>query len=131
MHSRHLAAALRAARLILAATLAPGLGATVPACAHALLRSADPAVGGTVSSPPGDLKLTFSETVEPAFCRVEVTDAAGRRVDAGAPRRDPTDGKRLLVALKPLAPGVYSVTWHATSTDTHRTEGHYRFTVVP
>ena len=81
----------------------------------ALLRSADPPVGSTVAVAPTELKLTFSEAAEPAFCHVEVANAAGARIDTGTPRRDPVAVRRLLVALKLLAPGVYAVTWHATA----------------
>jgi methionine-rich copper-binding protein CopC len=116
-------------RTISATILVLSLAAAPPALAHARLRAAEPAVGSTVGGAPTELKLTFSETVEPAFCRVTVTDAHGMRVDAGAPQADPADGKRLLVPLKPLGPGVYTVTWHVTSTDTHRTGGHFSFTV--
>lgn len=113
-----------------AAALVLFLAAAVPAFAHALLRSADPAVGSSVAHAPKELKLTFSETLEPAFCRVVVTDAGGARVDAGTLQADPANARRLLVPLKPLAPGVYTVTWHATSTDTHRTQGRFTFTVA-
>ena len=37
----------------------------------------------------------------------------------------------LMVKLKPLSPGIYSVAWHVTSVDTHKTEGHFTFTVKP
>jgi methionine-rich copper-binding protein CopC len=37
----------------------------------------------------------------------------------------------LAVPVKPLAAGVYTVLWHATSVDTHKTEGHFTFTVAP
>lgn len=39
------------------------------------------------------------------------------------------DGKRLAVSLGALPPGTYNVVWHATSVDTHKTEG--SFTVAP
>jgi methionine-rich copper-binding protein CopC len=105
--------------------------AAQPAFAHALLRSALPAVGSTVKAAPAELLLVFSESVDPGFSRVEVTDAQGARVDTGTVWTDPADGKRLLVALKPLPAGAYTVTWHATSTDTHKTQGHFLFTVAP
>ncbi len=31
----------------------------------------------------------------------------------------------------PLPPGTYKVTWHALSTDGHRTQGSYEFTEAP
>ena len=41
------------------------------------------------------------------------------------------DPATLSVPLRPLSTGVYKVTWHATSVDTHKTEGSYTFTVGP
>lgn len=117
--------------LIAGAILALGLGTARSAHAHALLRHADPAVGGTVPTAPGELALTFSEAVEPAFCRVSVTNAAGASMTSAAPHADPRDASRLLVPLKALPPGEYTVTWHAVSADTHKTQGRFRFTVAP
>lgn len=120
-------------RSTLAAALALTLAlvTTAPAFAHALLRHANPAVGSTVAHAPPVLSLTYSEFVEPAFCRVTVSNAAGMSEAAGPLHADQQDARRLLLPLKPLPAGVYTVTWHATSTDTHRTQGRFRFTVAP
>ena len=32
--------------------------------------------------------------------------------------------------LPKLTPGTYTVNWHVTSVDTHKTEGNYKFTVA-
>jgi copper resistance protein C len=34
------------------------------------------------------------------------------------------------VTLPKLPPGTYTVNWHVTSVDTHKTEGNYTFTVA-
>ncbi len=101
------------------------------AFAHALLRHTMPPVGSTVKAAPAELVLMFSEEVEPAFSSVVVTDAQGTRVDTGKVRTDPQDATHLLAAVKTLGPGTYKVVWHVTSVDTHKTEGHYQFTVQP
>jgi hypothetical protein len=101
-----------------------------PAFAHAFLDRASPAVGSEVSGSPPALSLTYTEPVEPLFSTVRVTDSTGARVDAGKPAPK-DDGRVLQVELKPLKPGVYSVEWHVTSVDTHKTEGHFSFTVKP
>jgi methionine-rich copper-binding protein CopC len=100
------------------------------AFAHAFLDRASPAVGSEVSGPPTSISLTYTEPVEPLFSTVHVTDAAGGRVDEGKPATQ-DDGRILQVALKSLPPGVYTVEWHVTSVDTHKTEGHFTFTVKP
>jgi methionine-rich copper-binding protein CopC len=98
------------------------------AWAHAFLDRASPAVGSEVAGSPPALTLSYTEPVEPLFCSVQVSDASGARVDEGKPEaRD--DGRVLVVRLKPLPPGSYSVAWHVTSVDTHKTEGHFSFTV--
>jgi hypothetical protein len=98
------------------------------AFAHAFLDRASPAVGSEVTGSPPALNLTYTEPVEPLFSTVHVTDASGARVDDGKPATQ-DDGRILSVKLKPLPPGVYSVEWHVTSVDTHKTEGHFTFTV--
>ncbi len=114
------------AALVLAMLAGPGVA---PGFAHALLRAAQPAPASLVPAAPAWVRLTFSETVEPLFCSIKVTDAAGKQVDDGSLVSDPADRRRLMIRLKPIPPGEYLVTWSATSTDTHRTQGHFRFQV--
>jgi methionine-rich copper-binding protein CopC len=98
--------------------------------AHAFLDRASPAVGSEVSGSPPALNLTYTEPVEPLFSTIQVTDSSGARVDQGQPATQ-DDGRILSVKLKPLPPGLYAVEWHVTSVDTHKTEGHFTFTVRP
>jgi copper resistance protein C len=116
-------------RIIRKALLAGALALTSAAAhAHAQLDSANPRVGSTVSVAPSVLTLTFSEAVEPAFSTVQVTDSAGRRVDAGKPR---VNGRQVQVPLRPLTAGQYNVRWRVLSVDTHTTEGSFGFEVTP
>jgi len=112
---------------------APFAVATVLSChaalAHAFLDRASPPVGAEVSGSPSALTLNYTEPVEPAFSTVQVIDSGGARVDRG-PLRAQGDGRVLALGLKPLAPGVYTVVWHVTSVDTHKTEGRFNFTVT-
>ena len=122
------------ARVLLASLLASfvALAPCGPALAHAQLRSAQPAVGGTVHEGVQDVRLSYSEAVEPRFCRVAVSGPDGKPVEAAKPAVDPADPRILILHLaRPLTPGTYKVDWHATSTDTHKTQGSYRFTVAP
>lgn len=104
--------------------------AAAPAWAHAFLKRSEPAVGATVP-PPTQVSIWYTEEVEPAFSRIDVTDAAGRRVDEGGTRLDPANHELLHVAVKKLPPGRYKVTWHVVSVDTHHTQGDFTFTVAP
>lgn len=98
--------------------------------AHAFLSGATPAVGGTVRAAPPEVRIDFTEGVEPAFSTIVVTDAQGARVDRGAVRLAGGDA-HLAIGLTPLAAGRYLVHWRVVATDSHRTEGSFRFTVAP
>ncbi len=105
------------------------LGLAGAASAHAFLKTAVPAVGSQVQQAPSEVAITFTEGVEPAFSSIAVMNAAGQPMDAGSPHLKGGDTV-LAVPLKPLPPGVYTVSWHATATDTHKTEGKFTFTVM-
>jgi methionine-rich copper-binding protein CopC len=115
----------------LAIALALLLCGASAASAHAHLRRAQPAADSTVKTAPTELTLSFSEALEAGFCTVQVTDAAGSRLDTATVAADPADAKILHVALKPLAAGSYKVTWHVTSVDSHTTDGSFAFRVAP
>ena len=53
------------------------VGLTGPAMAHAFLEKASPAAGENLRAPV-HVELHFSETLEPSFSAVTVTDAAMR-----------------------------------------------------
>lgn len=122
----------RASILLAGLLLSFAPGGIRPALAHAHLRSAQPPVDGTARG--GDVRevrITFSEGVEPRFCRVSIAGPDGKAVEAALPEVDPADSKVLVVRLaQPLPPGVYTVEWHATAVDTHKTDGRYGFTVA-
>jgi hypothetical protein len=121
-----LVALMRIAALVMAVALSPAS----PAWAHAFLERASPPVGSEVASSPAELAITFTEGVEPLFSTIELRAPNGAQVPAGAPHTAPDDNRILSVALPKLPPGTYTVIWHATSVDTHKTEGNFRFTVI-
>ncbi len=103
--------------------------APAAAFAHAHLSNAVPAENTTVAA-PGQVSLGFTEALERSFSTIEVQDGAGKRVDDGVYRPE-TNPARLTIGLPKLPGGVYKVIWHATSVDTHRTEGAFTFTIAP
>jgi copper resistance protein C len=121
---------LRRLALRFAAIAAIGM-APVAALAHAFLNQAAPPVGGTLPASPKEIRLTFSEGIEPRFSGIDLATGDGRKVATGAAVVDPANDKQLVLALPPLAPGRYRVRWHVVSVDTHRTEGEYSFAVTP
>jgi copper resistance protein C len=104
--------------------------ASTAASAHAQLEKASPAVGSTVAS-ASEIRLEFSEGVEPKFSKVSVAGPAGA-VSLGAAKTEPSNQAVLIVPIsKPLSAGVYKVHWQAVSVDTHHTQGTFEFTVKP
>ena len=105
---------------------------TAGAHAHAFLEHASPPVGSSIAKPPTELRLQFSEAVEPKFSSVELARTSDGKIDTGRVAPDPQDARVLVVALPAgLAPGVYKVTWRVVSRDTHVTTGDFTFEVSP
>ena len=101
---------------------------TVPiGFAHTELVSATPAANSTVSAPK-EVSIKFSGALEAKFSKITVTDASGKTVNTAASAVG-ADTKVMTVALPTLTPGVYTVHWVAVSTDSHRSQGDYKFTV--
>ena len=101
------------------------------AFAHAQLEKATPAVGSTVAS-ASEIRLEFSEGVEPKFTKVTLTGPGGAAVPLGAAKTEPSNQAVLIVPItKALAAGAYTVHWQAVSVDTHHTQGTFEFTVKP
>jgi len=116
--------------LQLAALTAAGLVPTA-VLSHAFLDGAAPVVGGRLAEPPKEIRLTFTEAIEPRFSGIDLTTGDGREITTGAAAVDPANDKQLVLALPPLGPGRYRVHWHVVSVDTHRTQGEYSFAVEP
>src|SRR2546425_13224072 len=89
----------RATLLLLPAALLFGVAG---ARAHAVLDRAEPRVGSTVRTAPADVKLWFTERLEPAFSRVQVVNEAGERVGRAAGPGGPSDPR--LLRTTPLPP---------------------------
>ena len=107
------------------------LASVAPAIAHALLDHAEPPVGSTITNPPSELKIWFTHFLKPGHCTIQVRDAHGKQVDKKDSHCAANDKMLLQVSLPVLAPGTYSVTWHATSDDGHMTRGKFKFTIRP
>jgi methionine-rich copper-binding protein CopC len=116
---------LRTAALAFAALACPGL-----ASAHAHLASATPAANSVLDAAPKVLLLTYTEDLDLAFCTVTVTDAMGMNDAAGRPQPVPGHANEMQVPLNIQMPGKITVSWHALSTDTHKTQGTFSFTVA-
>jgi methionine-rich copper-binding protein CopC len=114
--------------LLLIVSVALSLFVTA-AVAHARLKKSDPPTGAIVTASPKEIRLQFSEAIEPKFSGVILT-RGGDAVQTGPAAIDPNDKTTLIVPVgAPLAVGVYKVNWHAVSADTHKTQGSFTFEV--
>jgi copper transport protein len=111
------------ARLAGCLVLFAALAAPATGLAHAELRSAEPAPGARLASPPSSFRVVLSVPVEQAFLRLRVT-AAGGRVVSGPARRDPRDARALQApAVGSAFSGPLRVEWRAFSQDGHASGG--------
>ena len=101
---------------------------TAQAQAHAKLVTANPAPNATVAAPK-TIHLEFSEELAKRFSTFKLTDPDGKPLATVVV--DSKDAKAMEgMPNATLAPGIYTVSWTAVSTDDgHKTTGSYRFTV--
>jgi methionine-rich copper-binding protein CopC len=117
---------LARALLLALAVSASGAG---PAHAHSGLERAEPPAESALPRAPKDVKLHFSEQLEPAYSSVRVEDANGVQVDGRDGHVDRANPRLLRASLKSLEAGVYTVIWRVLSVDSHVTEGQFTFRV--
>jgi len=99
------------------------------AVAHAFLDHASPRVGSTVSGSPSEVRLWFTQALEPRFSGAQLRSSGGAVLGSGVV--DSADPKQLVIRVQGLKPGKYHVSWKVLSVDTHRTEGSFSFEVKP
>lgn len=109
--------------LLTAVLLLPDLG-----WAHAYLVKSSPARRAILIRAPTEVQLWFNERLEPAFSRLSVWDSDGQQVDLGDARVGP-EPTRLVVRLRPLTPGIYTVKFRVLSVDGHIVEQQFSFTI--
>ena len=107
---------------------AAALVMTSTAFAHAHLVSSEPAANAEVATAT-EVTIHFTEPLEPAFSRIELSDASGKPAAPTASQVDQSDAKVMHLALPQLTAGRYAVHWVAVATDGHRTQGNFAFIV--
>ena len=98
--------------------------------AHAFVDHAEPAVGSQIHSAPIQVKIWFTEKLEPALSKIQVFDSSGQEIDKLDVKIDQSNAVVLTVSLPALKPGKYKVVWRAVSVDTHVTTGNFMFELV-
>ena len=96
---------------------------------HNHLEKSTPAADSTVAGSPKEIRLWFSEKVEPRFSSISVQTADSVKVEIGKARA--TDSPKSIVADVPttLAAGKYLVSWRTAGDDGHAVRGKFSFTV--
>jgi len=97
--------------------------------AHAFLKDANPRVGSTIQTSPSEVRIRFTENIEPAVSTIQVFDASGKEVDKRDLHLDRSDHALLHLSLPQLDAGTYKVVWRVVSVDTHVTNGNFTFQV--
>jgi copper transport protein len=98
-----------------------------PAAAHAELVSTTPANGDQLTSPPTEIQMTFTESVNLVDDGIRLVDHVGATV----PAPKPTVDAQTVTWPMPvdLAEGPYVVTWRVVSSDGHPISGAFSFGV--
>lgn len=117
--------------LLLAAMLFLG-GTILPANAHADLVATVPSQKDVIATPPEELRLTFTESVELAFSDVSIAGADETEIGIGELSLDPQDNMTIIVPIEAeLSSGTYMVMWVVVSADGHKIEGSYEMVIAP
>ncbi len=96
--------------------------------AHDDATSTTPAAGAIVTS-PSEVTITFSDEVNPELVTAALKGPNSERVELGKGRRG--DGTAVVLAVpQALTDGLWTVTWSATSRDSHQVAGAFAFTVA-
>jgi len=110
---------------------AAALALPASAWAHAALLQTVPLASRTTNTAPTEVRLRYSEPVEPRFAIVSVTNAAGRQVTDGNPSTAPGSPQTLVTPLRRVPEGWYLVFWRVISADGHPVRGAFTFAVGP
>jgi copper transport protein len=98
-----------------------------PAAAHAELVNISPANGAQLKTPPTQVQMTFTESVNLIDGGIRLVDEVGRTV----PTPEPTVDGRIVTWPMPagLPDGAYIITWRVVSADGHPVSGASSFGV--
>jgi len=111
------------------ALAAAGVLAVTGTSAHAVLERAEPRVESTLKRPPEEVKLYFTERLEPAYSSIRILNEQGAQVDRRDSAVDRANPAVLRVTLPPLPTGAYRVQWRVLSIDADVTEGSFTFRI--
>lgn len=99
------------------------------AWANAFLDRAEPAAGSTVDVPPKEIKIWFTQELQPALSQIQLFDRHGKPVTQEHATVDPADPSMLSLPVPAMRPGKYRVSWRVMSVDSHMTVGTFFFAI--
>ncbi len=97
--------------------------------AHAKIDKAEPKADSELSRAPKQIRLQFSDTLEPAFTKIMLLDAKNVAITLPKALVDSADTRVVSVQLPVLGAGAYLVRWSTMTRDSHKVKGEYRFKV--
>lgn len=98
--------------------------------AHANYVKSNPASDARLAKSPAEVRVTFSETPDPAGSDLAVLDSAGKRLSAAKVAAVTDEANTLAVSVPALPEGGYLVSWTARSAvDGHETKGAFGFAI--
>jgi methionine-rich copper-binding protein CopC len=100
------------------------------ALGHARYVKSEPAAGAVVNVAPRVVRAWFTEELNPAGSAINVRDGAGKVLASGGVDLNDLERRSLIVRLKPIPPGKYTVGWRTVSADDGDIlNGRFAFTV--
>lgn len=101
-----------------------------PVLAHANLARSTPAANASLQDSPNEIRLWFTEAVEPNYSHFSLHDTNGNQVETQPSQVDPTDTHQMFMPMDKLPNGLYTVVWRVVSAaDGHSTQGSFAFGV--
>ena len=98
--------------------------------AHAVIANSEPAANAQLGEAPAEIRIWFTEPLEPTYSTIQVRDSMGVLVDAPPSQVDAADDHQLALTLGELPEGVYTVVWrNVSSADGHQSAGSFPFSI--
>ncbi len=94
--------------------------------AHANLVRAEPPPNSVLNAAPAEIRMWFSEPLEPTFSKINLRDKDGNILNTPITQIDPNDSTQMSMVPGTMPDGLYTVVWRALSAaDGHPTLGSY------
>lgn len=98
---------------------------------HLHLERSEPAANDTVATPPGAVRLWFSEQPELAVTTIRVSATGGSAIALAPLTRDTGATAPVVAPLRAHpGPGAYTVWWRSTARDGHVSTGQFQFVIA-